>query len=189
MTTIARSPEAFDSGPGLPSLLVVGKVRRAHGIRGAFAVEPLTDYPELMLGTGARLFAGDRDGNPMGDSPLEVVDGRPMNREWLVKLAEISDRDAADAWRGRYLLGEASRLPETGEDEVYVTSLVGMRVSVLGVGEVGHVRDVYEAPQGFILEVETDEGFPLVPWRPEIVDHVDEAARLIVLKPLEGLLS
>ena len=168
---------------------MVAKVRRAHGIRGAFAVEPLTAEPELMLGSGAILFAADRDGNATGESPLHVADGRPMNREWLVRVEEVTDRDSADSWRGRYLLADSSRLPKPGDDEVYVTSLVGMRVAVLGEGEVGHVRDVYEAPQGFLLEVETDGGFPLVPWRPEIVDHVDEAARLIVLKPLEGLLQ
>ncbi len=188
MTTIARSPESTESGSTLPELLVVGKVRRAHGIRGAFAVEALTDEPELMLGSGSVLFAADRDGNSTGEPPFHVVDGRPMNREWLVKVAGVDDRDSADSWRGRYLLAESSKLPAPGNDEVYIASLVGMRVAVLGEGEVGHVRDIYEAPQGFLLEVETNDGFPLVPWRPEIVDHVDESARLIVLKPLEGLL-
>ena len=106
-----------------------------------------------------------------------------------MRVRELTDRDQADLWRGRYLLVDASRLPEPGEDEVYVFSLIGMEVQVDGQGTVGHVRDVYEAPQGLLLEVETATGRPLVPWHPGIVEHVDEEARVIVLKPLEGLLE
>ena len=169
--------------------MAVGRVRRAHGVRGAFAVEVLTDAPDVILTSGAVIYAGDRNGAPAAEGALHIEDGRPMNKEWLVKVAEVSDRDEADLWRGRYLLVERSRLPVPDGDEVYVFSLIGMRVEVEGQGLVGHVRDVYDAPQGLLVEVETDRGRPLVPWRPEIVDSVDEASRTIVLKPLDGLLD
>jgi 16S rRNA processing protein RimM len=171
---------------------VVGRVRRAHGVRGAFAVEALTDAPDVIFASGAVVFAGDRDGNPVpagAPQALHIEDGRPMNREWLVRVAEVTDRDVADGWRGRYLLADPSRLPEPDADEVYVFALIGMRVEVEDQGLVGHVRDVYEAPQGLLLEVETATGRPLVPWHPDIVAHVDEENRTIVLKPLEGLLD
>lgn len=172
---------------------MVGRVRRAHGVRGAWAIEPMTDAPDVIFTSGAVVFAGDRegaltqqDGAPV---PLTIEDGRPMNTEWLVRVREVTDRDQADLWRGRYLLVDAARIPEPDEDEVYVFSLIGMQVEVEGKGHVGRVRDVYEAPQGLLLEVETATGRPLVPWHPEIVARVDEDARLIVLKPLEGLLE
>lgn len=168
---------------------MVGRVRRAHGVRGAFAVESLVSAPDVIFASGAVIFAGDRSGAPSADGALHIEDGRPMNREWLVKVAEVNDRDIADTWRGRYLLVDATRLPAPDEDEVYVFALIGMRVEVDGQGLVGHVRDVYDAPQGLLIEVETATGRPLVPWRPEIVERVDEAARTIVLKPLDGLLE
>lgn len=112
-----------------------------------------------------------------------------MNREWLVKFREIGDRDAADVWRGRYLLVDEAMLPEPNDDQVYIYALIGMRVEVEGQGLVGHVRDVYDAPQGLLIEVETATGKSLVPWRPELISRVDEANRTIVLKPLEGLLE
>lgn len=153
----------------------------------------MTDAPDVIFASGAIVFAGDREGalSQRDGAPvaLTVEDGRPMNKEWLVRVREVTDRDDADLWRGRYLLVDASRLPEPEEDEVYVFSLIGMDVHVDGQGSVGHVRDVYDAPQGLLLEVETTTGRPLVPWHPEIVDHVDEEARVIVLKPLEGLLE
>ena len=175
--------------PELRELVVIGRVRRAHGVRGAFAVESLTDAPDVVLTSGAVIHAGDRNGAPATEGELHIEDGRPMNKEWLVKVAEVNGRDGADAWRGRYLLADAALLPEPADDEVYVFALIGMRVEIEGQGFAGHVRDVYDAPQGLLLEVETATGRPLIPWRPEIVDRVDEQARTIVLRPLDGLLD
>ena len=154
----------------------------------------MTDAPDVIFASGAVIYAGDRAGElsaSANDAPiaLTIVDGRHMNKEWLVRVREVTDRDQADLWRGRYLLADAARLPEPDPDDVLISALIGMQVDVVGVGTVGHVRDVYEAPQGLLLEVETATGRPLVPWHPDIVERVDEAARLIVLKPLEGLLE
>lgn len=154
----------------------------------------MTDAPDVIFASGAVIFAGDRNGDLSKSAngepvALTVDDGRPMNKEWLVRVNEVVDRDDADVWRGRYLLVDTDRIPEPDEDDVYVFSLIGMRVEVAGKGEVGEVRDVYDAPQGLLLEVETATGRPLVPWHPGIIERVDEEARLIVLKPLEGLLE
>lgn len=166
-------------------------MRRAHGVRGAWAVESLTDAPDVIFASGALLYAGDRDGNLVavdgGPQPLHIEDGRPMNREWLVRVTEIADRDIADTWRGRHLFADADTLPEADDGEVYIGDLIGMRVEVDGHGLVGHVRDVYDAPQGYILEVETATGRPLVPFTDELVLSVDDEARTIVFAPLDGL--
>lgn len=166
-------------------------MRRAHGVRGAWAVESLTDAPDVIFASGALLYAGDRHGNLVTvdgvPQRLHIEDGRPMNREWLVRVAELSDRDVADSWRGRHLLADADALPEPEEGELYIGDLIGMRVEVEGRGLVGHVRDVYDAPQGYILEVETTTGRPLVPWTDELIRSVDDDTRTIVFAPLDGL--
>jgi 16S rRNA processing protein RimM len=153
----------------------------------------MTDAPDVLFASGAVVYAGDRDGKltRVNGAPvaMTVDDGRPMNKEWLVRVQELSDRDQADLWRGRYLLAEASTIPDPDEDEVYVFALIGMTVEVEGRGVVGTVLDVYDAPQGMLLEVETETGRPLVPWVPEIIERVDEEARVIVLRPLDGLLE
>ena len=169
---------------------MVGTVRRAHGVRGAWAVESVTDAPDAIFASGAVLFAGDRKGNLVDPlQPLHVEDGRPMNRDWLVRVAEVTDRDVADSWRGRVLLADAADLPDAGDDEIYVGDLIGMRVEVEGRGLVGHVRDVYDAPQGYIIEIETATGRPLMPWHDDFVQSVDEESRTIVITPPDGLLD
>ena len=66
---------------------------------------------------------------------------------------------------------------------------VGYEVEMDGRGVMGTVRDVYSAPQGPLLEVQTDNGMPLVPWRPEIVRAVNDEKRLVSLYSLDGLLD
>jgi 16S rRNA processing protein RimM len=160
-------------------------------VRGAWAVESLNDAPDVVFASGAVLYAGDREGNlaqPNGQpQPLHIEDGRPMNKEWLVRVSELSDRDVADSWRGRYLLADADVLPTLDEGEIYIADVIGMQVHVEGRGPVGHVRDVYDAPQGYILEVETATGRPLVPWHEDLVRDIDDEARIITLAPLDGL--
>ncbi len=176
--------------PELAEYIIVGKVRRAHGVRGAWAVESLTDAPDAIFASGAVLFAGDRQGNAI--EPLEALhieDGRPMNADWLVRVREVTDRDVADGWRGRYVLADAATLPDAGDDEIYVGDLIGMTVELAGVGPVGKIRDVYDAPQGYIIEIETATGRPLMPWHDDFVQSVDEEAGVIVITPPDGLLD
>lgn len=167
----------------------MGRVRRAHGVRGALAVESLTDTPDAVFASGGVVYAADRDGAPADEGALHIVDGRPMNNDWLVQVAEIDDREVAATWRGRYLLAEASLLSDNDPGVAQLLTYIGYDVEMEGRGVQGTVRDVYSAPQGALLEVQTDNGMPLVPWRPEIVQGVSEERRTITLYLLDGLLD
>ncbi|MEO7358816.1 MAG: ribosome maturation factor RimM [Gemmatimonadaceae bacterium] len=170
-------------------LVIVGRVRRAHGVRGALAVESLIDSPDAIFASGGVIYAADRKGEPSDEGALHIVDGRPMNNDWLVQVAEIDDRDIAANWRGRYLLADASLLGDDDDGVAVLLKYVGYDVEMDGLGVMGTVRDVYSAPQGALLEVQTDNGMPLVPWRPEIVRKVNDEKRLVSLYALDGLLD
>lgn len=169
--------------------MAAGRIRRAHGVRGAWAVEAMISAPGVIFAPGAVLIAADREGRPTAEGELHVADGRAMTREWLIRVAEITDRDQAELWRGRILLVDKAALPPPAEGEVDINALLGMEVRQEGVGKVGLVSDVYKAPQGLIIEVDTGKGHPLVPWHPDIVRKVDYEARTIELVILEGLLD
>ena len=173
----------------MTDLVIIGRVRRAHGVRGALAVESLIDSPDAIFASGGVIYAGDRNGAPSSEGELHIVDGRPMNNDWLVQVAEIDDRDVASNWRGRYLLADALLLSEEDEGVTVLLAYVGYEVEMDGRGVMGTVRDVYSAPQGPLLEVQTDNGMPLVPWRPEIVRGVDDEKRVVSLYALDGLLD
>ena len=47
-----------------PELVIVGRVRRAHGVHGELVVETLTDSPDEVFAAGRQLVAGTVDGEP-----------------------------------------------------------------------------------------------------------------------------
>ena len=176
------------------SFIIVGRVRKAHGIRGEVVVEVITDAPDAVFASGHRVFAGTASGDVAPSrQELHVRSTREFNEGLLVSFAEISDRTAAELWRGRYLLLPAEELPPPSDDEVYVHDLVGMRVDVADGDVLGTVEEIYELPQGLALDIRRAE-----PRAAETVmllydDHtiasVDKERRVIVVTPPDGLVE
>ena len=173
-----------------PEFLIVGRVRKAHGIHGELVVEPITDGPDAIFAPGRRVLAGTHTGElPTHPRELHVSTVRPMGDGFLVKFDEVPDRTAADTWRGRYLLLPSAEVPPPDEHEIYVHDLLGMRV-VLASGElVGDVEEVYELPQGLALDIRRARGTVMVPFDDRVVTAVDREARLITIDPPAGLLD
>jgi len=161
------------------ALAIVGLIRNAQGIRGEVVVEPLTDAPDAVFASGRRVFVGDH--------PMTIATSRPFKGGMMVKFEEIADRNAAEQLRGKYLFSPFDELAPPADDEVYIHDLIGMTVR-LDTGEsMGEVHSYYELPQGLTLEVRTGNGTVLVPYRPEVVDHIDREAREVVVKSEVGI--
>lgn len=173
------------------ALMIVGRVRKAHGIRGELLVEPITDAPDMIFVSGRRLFAGTASGDPSPDGQeLHITAVRQHMESVRLTLAEVPDRGAAELWRGRFLLVPQDELPPPADDEVYLHHLPGMRVMHVDGRALGEVADTYDLPQGLMLDVRPVNGGPtyFIPWRDEVLVQVDEAARVITVNPPEGLL-
>ena len=174
-----------------PALMIVGRVRKAHGIRGELLVEPITDAPDAVFVSGRRLFAGTAKGDPSPDGQeLHITAVRQHMESVRLTLAEVPDRSSAELWRGRFLFAPRDELPPPADDEVYLHDLIGMQVLHVDGRALGDVVDTYDLPQGLMLDIRPVNGGPtyFVPWREEILVTVDEAARVITVDPPEGLL-
>ena len=174
-----------------PALIIVGRVRKAHGIRGELLVEPITDAPDTVFVSGRRLYAGTAAGDPAPDGQeLHITSVRQHMESVRLTIAEVPDRSAAELWRGRFLLAAQDELPPPADDEIYLHDLIGMRVVHVDGRALGAVADTYDLPQGLMLDIRPVNGGPtyFVPWRDEILVNVDEDARVITVDPPEGLL-
>lgn len=172
-----------------PELIIVGRVRKAHGIRGDLVVEPITDEPDAVFAPGRRVIAGTASGDPAKDRrELHVTAASPFKGGLIVHLEEVTDRNAAEQWRDRFLLVPADELQPLGADEVYVHELPGMTVELETGEPVGKVIATYELPQGLMLDVQRDANTVLIPYD-RVVTHLDRAARLLRIDPPAGLLD
>lgn len=174
-----------------PALMIVGRVRKAHGIRGELLVEPITDAPDAVFVSGRRLFAGTATGDPSPDGQeLHITAVRQHMASVRLTITEVRDRSAAELWRGRFLLAPQDELPPPADDEVYLHELPGMQVVHVDGRALGEVVDTYDLPQGMMLDVRPVNGGPtyFVPWSDEILVNVDETLRVITVNPPEGLL-
>jgi len=170
---------------------LVGRVRRAHGIRGEVVIEPLTDAPDAFFAAGRRVFAGTRDGALAQDTrELRVKRSTPFKGGLIVAFDGIDNRDSAESWRDRYLLVPEGEVTPPSEGEIFIHDLVGMRVVRSNGEEVGEVTEVYELPQGPVLEVARRNAKPvLLPFNEQTVTDVDSTSRVIRVDPIEGLLD
>jgi len=172
-----------------PALAVVGLIRNAQGIRGEVVVELLTDAPDAVFASGRRVFVGDKTGGVTfgSETALEVEEARPFKGGLIVKFDSLADRNAAELLRGRYLLAPFEELEPLREDEVYLHDLIGMSVALDTGEKVGEVKSYYELPQGLMLEVKTEKGTVLVPYRSEIIERIDREAKTVFVKSSVGL--
>ena len=184
-----------------PDYALVGLVRKAQGVRGEVLIEPLTDSPDVIFAPGSRVFGGDAKGNLPASADTDEAGGdhhpptltvdtlRHHKGGLLVQFEEITDRNTAELWRGRYLLAPFAELPAPAEDDVYLHDLIGMGVETEAGAHVGEVTTYYELPQGIMLDVKTAKGSVLIPYRAELILRTDLAKRTIVFNEKSGLLE
>ncbi len=165
------------------ALAIVGLVRNAQGIRGEVVIESLTDAPDAVFASGRRVFVGD---DP-AQQELTVSAARPFKGGLMVKFDGIDERNAADLLRGLYVFSPFDELEPPGEDEVYLHELIGMKVKLDTGVPMGEVSAYYELPQGLTLDVKTEKGSVLVPYRSEVVERIDSDARIVFVRSDIGM--
>jgi 16S rRNA processing protein RimM len=166
--------------------LVVGRIGRAHGIRGDVFVEVRTDEPELRLGPGAVLLT-----DPAAVGPLTVESGKVHSGRLLIRFEGVKDRTAAEALRNPMLIAEVDpeERPED-EDEYYDHQLIGLDVVLLDGTAVGELTEVVHLPYQDLLTVTKPDGTEvLVPFVEQIVPTIDLENQRCVITPPPGLID
>ncbi|MBK8248642.1 MAG: 16S rRNA processing protein RimM [Gemmatimonadetes bacterium] len=171
-------------------LIIVGRIRKAHGIRGEVVVELMTESPDVIFAPGARLFPGTAEGDPDPKlGPIHVEDARPFREQFLVTFVEVPDRTEAERWRDRFLLVPQSELVPPEEGAVYQHQLIGLSVRTEAEGEIGRVVGTFEVAGRLLLEVARESGTVLLPYEGQFVDRVDLAAGHLHMTLPPGLLE
>lgn len=160
---------------------MIGRVVKAHGIRGEVVVEPRTDVPEQRFAPGT-VVQGKQGGRTR---ELTVTAMRPHQGRLLITFAEIADRTAAESLRSTTFFAP----PREDDEGFYDHDLEGLRVLQDGA-DIGEVTGVTHVPGRLLLEVTINSGKEvLIPFVEDIVPDVDLDSGMCVITPPEGLLE
>lgn len=163
-------------------LVVIGRIGRAHGVRGDVNVDIRTDEPERRFAPGSSVVCGD--------STLTVVSARPHSGRFIVSFREVADRTAAEALRGSLLEAriDPDELPDE-DDAYYDRQLIGLHVLTGSGRQVGTITDVVHLPAHDTLAIDASGREILVPFVAALVPEVDLDAGQVTVEDIPGLLD
>lgn len=159
--------------------MVVGRVTRAHGIRGEVAVLVLSETPERFA-PEARVFLED-------GTPLTVERSRPHGGRLLVKFREVPDRSGAEELRGRTLVIPESMLPPLPEGAWWPHQIEGCEVVTESGRSLGRVVEIVSNPANDLWVARAGEVETLIPALRDVLVSVDVEAKRIVVRDVPGL--
>ncbi len=165
----------------------MGRLLKAHGLKGAIKLELYTDSPNERFVPGAVLKLQVLETSPWFGKTLTVTELRWYNQSPVIFFKDVDDRNAAESLIRAILLidTDVEDLP-VEEDAWYDHQLVGLTVLRDGV-KVGTVARVEHFPSQDLLAVDTGDAEVLVPFVKAIVPSVDIEAGTVVVTPPLGL--
>jgi 16S rRNA processing protein RimM len=163
----------------------VGRIARAHGIRGQVIVSLETDFPEERFRPGAELFV-ERNGSVQA---LTLTTVRFQRDRPVIGIVGVDTMSDAEALAGCELRVPVERLAPLPGGTFYRHDLIGCRVETPAGELVGTVAHVEGTLSGSRLVVAAARGEVLIPLVAQICLTVDPAAKRIVVDPPEGLLD
>ena len=164
------------------ALVRIGRLGRAHGVRGEIALDSVALTPLELHDIRSFVWRGAR-----GETrALELQTARPADRRMLVKFAGVEDREQASALTLGELLVERGRLPDPGPGVVWTFQLLGLEVRTADGRRLGVLEDVVQTGAHPIYVVRGDQEL-LVPATPEVVQKVDLAAGVVTVALPAGL--
>ncbi len=167
-------------------LVTVGRIGRAHGIKGEVGVDVRTDEPDRRFADGASVVTYSKV-----PRTLTIASSRWHSGRLLVKFAEVPDRTAAEQLRNLFVQAEVAEdeRPEDPE-EYYDRDLIGLTVRTGDGVDAGEVIDVVHLPSQDLLEIRRPAGNAvLVPLVEELVPEINMDEQYVVVADRPGLLD
>jgi 16S rRNA processing protein RimM len=188
VTDADNAGKAETPRPPAKNQLRVGRLVKAHGLKGAIKLELYTDDPDGRFVPGATFTLQVPESSPWHGKPLTVREFRWMNSHPVAFFEGVEDRDAAEELiRAILWIDQDADAPSTEDNAWYDHQLVGLDVVRDGdvVGRVIRV-DHFPAQDLLVVRAPGDREI-LVPFVSAIVPEVDIEAGRIVVTPPAGL--
>lgn len=185
-TNTTKNAPNKSSGLQQPELryLAIGRVVKAHGVRGEISVAVLTDFPE-RFDTTERVYLG----NEFEAEAYQLKKFRWHKKNVLLTLDGIDDRDQAERLRGLFVQIPIEDVAPLPEGDFYVYELIGLQIVSTDNQVLGTLINILETGANDVYVVETpDKSQILLPAIPDVVREIDADAGKITVELIDGLI-
>lgn len=161
--------------------LELGRVNNTHGLRGEVKCTLWCDdisYAQQL----EKVYLDDK-----GEKSLTLLSARPQKNVAILKFAEITNIDDAEALKGKTIYCDRDDAA-IDEDAYYLADLIGCYVVDIDTEEeYGKIVDVQNYGSCDIYDVESWGKHTLIPAIPDVVKEVNTEYQVVRIKRMKGL--
>jgi 16S rRNA processing protein RimM len=167
---------------GEPAFLLVGVLRRPHGVKGEVLMAVMTDFPE-RLKPGTTLFMGGEH------TPVTIASVRQHTKGLIVAFEEFSSRNDLEHLRNQDLFVRADDRPPLPEGEYYLHQLIGLQAVSEDGTLLGVVSEWIETGANGVFVIKpADGGEILIPDIDDVIVGIDLTSEQMTVRLIPGLL-
>ena len=142
----------------------------------------MTDYPSRFR-SSKQLYLDE------SLRSYDVVSARITGGVAIVQLAGVSSVDEATALRGQIVSIPSSEATRPSGDVYFWHEVIGMRVDSEEGAHIGEVVEILRTGANDVYVVKGSTGEILIPVIADVVRSIDLLKKLIVVRPIPGLLN
>lgn len=162
-----------------PAFLVLGKLRRAHGVKGEIPLEIHTQMLELLT-PDSLVYVGE------AYHPYKIESTRYKNDLLLLKFYTINDRTLASTLTNELLYVAVDQLPPLPDDEYYLHELIGLDVYQEDGAYLGVLTEILETGANDVYLIDDEAGKEiLIPATEEMILGIDLENNKMVVGKME----
>ena len=176
-----QSHSTGSPAPGEPVFVIVGQLRKPHGVHGEILMETLTDFPQ-RLRAGKTIYVGDRY------EAMVIKTRRAVEKGLLLTFDGFTDCDQAALLTNKGVFVRTDSLPRLPDGEYYHHQLIGLSVIDQAGEKLGQVIEIIETGANDVYVVRSSESKEvLLPAIPSVIIKIDLADGTMQVRPPEWL--
>lgn len=174
-------------GGGEIGLIEVGRITRAHGLRGEVKVISYSDQPERFQFLRS-VYLSSHNYPGEWKKILKYHPGSGLKHA-ILQLEKVDTREDAEQVCGCTLSVNRDDLPDLPGGFYYISDIIGYDVVTSESGKIGILKDVLKMPAQDVYVIETEKGEVMIPAVEEFLKGIHPSRREIQIRPIDGLLD
>ena len=167
--------------PGEPVFVMVGQLRKPHGVHGEILMETLTDFPQ-RLSKGKIIYIGN------DHKSYEIQTRRAVDKGLLLSFEGFEDCDQVAVLTNKIVFVRTDSLPPLPKGEYYHHQLIGLTVFDEAETKLGQIIEIIETGANDVYVVRSEDGHEiLLPVLPDVILNVDLITGYLHVRPPEWL--